>query len=159
MHDDIRKAFGLAGLRREAMAKLNGEDWQAYRKIKDEIDAHRRFEQRDYKLNYKSRVEQERQSLIDKAGAKVRDFTPFWSRNDKFSPAATLRQAERNVRRAHQKRLAQYDAREVGVSEALVKRADHRNALREKPIQDFARAVDRRDGNERRQQRRIRTRD
>lgn len=159
IHDDVKKSFGLASLRREAMAKLNGKDWEDYRKIKTEIDLGRRFEKRDYQLTYKTRVEAERKRLIDQAGAKDRGFKPFWSRNDQFDAATTLRQADRNVRHDHQQRMARYDAHEIKASEALIARADARNALRDKPRQDFARAVDRRDGEERREQRRIRTRD
>lgn len=156
--DDIRRSFDLASLRREAANKLSGEDWRAFRKIKETIDAGRRFAQRDYALDYKSRVEIERKRIIARAGAKEKSFTPFWSRNDRFDAAATLRQAQRNVRKQHEQVMARLDRREREAVHALLGRAETRNQTRETPKQDFARATDRRTGIERRM-RRIRTRD
>lgn len=159
IHDDVKKSFDLASLRSVAKRDLNGKDWEDYAKIRKNIEAEKRFERRDYQLNYKPRVEAEHKRLIDQAGAKKRRFNAPWARDDTFNPAAIQKQAQRNVRHAHMQAIARVEKREADAIDGLLERSAPERALREKTKQDFASATNRRDGEERRTRRQIRTRD
>lgn len=159
IHDDVKKSFELAGLRREAMSILKPDAWQDYTELRDRFDGLKRYEERHYHLEYNTRVETEKKRLIDKAGAKDRNFMPIWSRNDRFNPAAIQKQAHRNVRHAHSQEMARLDQQETRAIESLMDRSVPERAMRGRAKEDFASTTDRRDGDERREQRRIRTRD
>lgn len=163
IHDDVKKSFELTGLRREAMSILKPDAWQDYTKLRDRFDGLKRYEERHYRLEYNTRVETEKKRLIDKAGAKDRNFMPIWSRNDRFNPTTINKQAHRNVRYAHVQEMARLDQQETRAIESLMDRSVPERAARGQAKTDFARAVDRRDSEDRREnqnmRRRIRTRD
>lgn len=158
-HDDVKKSFELASLRREAMSLLKPDAWQDYKKLRDRFDGLKRFEERHYRLDYDTRVEVEKTRLIDEAGAKNRGFKPIWSRGDRFNAADIAKRAHRNVCHAHSQEMARLDQQETRAIKSLMQRSLPERAAQGKARQAFGDATDRRDGIERRVQRRIRTRD
>ncbi len=147
---DLKQAFGLKAARHDAAQKLNKDEWKSYEQIKKLIDGIRQYEERQYKLEYKTRVESVAKRLISEAGSKTKTFTPPWSRTDKFDKNAIILQARRVVHDQHHKVMSFLDQQETQKIEALVQRSEHNIQQREKPKQDFQKAVDRRSGVERR---------
>jgi hypothetical protein len=151
MTNQIRQTFKLASLRHEAAKNLRGEDQVAYSKVVMAYAEQRKAEIQSYQSEYRTRVEVERKRLIDKAGEKNKTFQHRWFGSDKFDKAAITRQAQRNVRQDHERTLARLDQQETEVVDGILERAGHRQAQREKPKRDFQKAVDRRQGQDRRQ--------
>ena len=154
LSDDIKKAFqpsgDLARVRIEAAKTLNRDEHKSFKKISEKFDAQRRYLRRAFELDYGQRVAVERRRLINKAGSIKRDFVPRFLGNDGFNKDVINRQAQINVRTAHRNDLASIDRRETEAIRTLVENAQSRVALREKPIKDFQKSVDRRSGVERR---------
>lgn len=147
---DLKKTFGLKAARHEAAQKLNNEEWKHYEQIKKLIDGVRQYEERQYKLEYKTRVETVAKRLINEAGSKTRAFKPPWARHDKFDKSAIILQARRVVHDQHDKVMSFLDRQETQKIDELVQRSEHNVQKREKPKLDFQKAVDRRSGLERR---------
>lgn len=154
LSDDIKKAFqpssDLARVRIEAAQTLNRDEYKSYKKISEKFEAQRRYLRRAFELDYGQRVAVERRRLINKAGSVKRDFVPRFLGNDGFNKDVINRQAQINLRTAHRNDLSSIDRRETEAIRALVENAQSRVALREKPIKDFQKSVDRRSGTERR---------
>ena len=153
INDELRRTFDLAILRREAEAGLRGQDWQRYREIKESFEAKRQAQTREFKASYSAHFEMARRRLIDKAGGKTRNFTPFWSQNDRFDRAAINRQADREVRATYVRATDILNRQEQDSIQNLLDKAASRRRLQEKPRRDFARAAERRSGMDRRQSR------
>lgn len=148
--DDLRRAFDLAALRKEAMVLETGRQWNGVTKIMSRCDHARRREQHLYDTRYDSRVEQARRRLVDEAAAKHPEFKPRWAGEDVFDAAATLRQAQREVRFSHEQRLDRIDTLERRELRSLVGQSMRENNLRGLAREEFGRATDRRSGLERR---------
>jgi len=151
--DELKNTFALATLRRESLKILNADEWKVYQKITNRFADQKRFEQRAFELEYKTRVEVARKRLINQAGQVRKSFQPVWARNDRFDRDAITRQAHRQVKAGFKQLMEKFEVSEVREIEGLLNRSEHRRKLREKPRHDFARAVDRRRGMERRQTR------
>ncbi|GMG84975.1 hypothetical protein LNKW23_41910 [Paralimibaculum aggregatum] len=151
LSDEVRRTFELASRRREAKQLRTGEDWRSLQQVQVHFAKAQREEKRTFRAEYETRVEAEKQKLIDKAADQDPTPKPWWSREDKFGRAAIERQAHRNVRRAHEKSIARLEERESEALKTLMTRAAKRDRLREKTLTDFARTTDRRSGEERRQ--------
>lgn len=115
----LEKQFNLASLRREAN-KLSGSQWATYQKVKESCEQHRREEKLDFKLNYESRLTQEKQRLIDKAAGKETEYKPTWAKHDNFNPHTLNQQADKNIRLEHQGRLNKIDDVERDSTEKLI---------------------------------------
>ena len=152
---ELKKSFDLASLRHFAKKHLRGEDWQVVQKVMKTFDDNRRYERRDYKLNYETRLNAARTKLIDKAGAKTKSFKHRWFGNDQFSATAINKQADRMVRSSHLKAMEFLDAEEQQTLSRLCDLVKPNRALKQKTKQDFEKAVDRRQTPERRKRRRI----
>lgn len=154
LSDDIKKAFqpqsDLEHLRIEAFRTLNRKEAKQYQKIANEFDAQRRYVKRSFEMEYPSRVSEERRQLINKAGSIKRGFVPRFLGGDGFNKDAINRQAQMNVRAVRKRDLARIDKSEVESIRSMLESSQARSALREKPIKDFLKAVDRRSGQERR---------
>lgn len=146
----LKQTYGKATLEREAARNLTGIEWKQFRQIKQKYDDQRKFENRAYELEYKTRVEVIRKRLINKAGEKNRDFKHRWFGSDGFDKSALTRQAQRQVRGEHRSFLDHLEKKEMAEIDGLLDGAGHRQKQREKPKNDFARAADRRDGQDRR---------
>lgn len=150
VNEELRRAFELASLRREAEAIRKPEQWQELWDLKHRCERARFIEQQLYHRRYDTRVEQRRRELIDEAGAKTRIFKPWWGATDRFSPEQTLRQAQRDVRLAHERRIQRIDNYERRKLAAFVEHARRESRVRDLAMRAFNRTVDRRSGPERR---------
>ncbi len=151
--DELKNTFALATLRRESANILNADEWKEYQKITDGFADQKRFEQRAFELEYKTRVEIARKRLINQAAQGHKEFQPLWARHDRFDRDAIDRQAHRHVQHQFKKLIQHYEALEARDIQSLMDRCEHSRKQREKPKKDFNHAADRRRGPERRQSR------
>lgn len=147
----LRDTFELASIRREFRALRTGADFDKSKRIVESYAQERKKANQDYTNEYDTRVEVALQKLIDKVGAKRRDFTRRFASSDKFDGNALLRQARRNVQLDHKRHITQLDQNESAELKALATAINKRDNLRDKIGQEFTRAADRRSGSERRQ--------
>ena len=157
INEMLRSTFETATLRKEAQTLRRAPEWAELKTIQNRHAKLRSDADQRFRAEYKTRVEQERQRLIHKAGSKTRDHIWKVFGADKFDKAAMDRQAHRNVRHRHHKLQARLERLEKRDLSALLSRSAETARLREKPRQAFERATDRRSGVDRRQ--RIRSRD
>lgn len=148
--DELRRQFDLASLRKEADALKTSRHWHQRAEIGRRTDRARTKEEQLYELRYETRVEQARLRLIDRAGKRSADLKPAWAGDDRFAPDATLRQAQREVRAAHERRLGQIDTFERSALRDLIRKAMRENNVSGRAQEAFTRMVDRRSGMERR---------
>ncbi|MFT6658563.1 hypothetical protein [Maritalea sp.] len=148
--NDIKRSFGLASLQREAAKILTDKEWKTLQAIKQKYADQVKFEKRAFELEYDTRVEVVRRRLINQAGSKTKELKPRWVGRDRFSKADTLRLAQRYVDNQFQQTLAHLEKSEIKEINALMERSEHRQVAREKPRKDFAKAVNRRAGQDRR---------
>ena len=153
VRDELRLTFDLATLRHEARSIKVPHQWHRVRELVDRCFDARKREEHLFAERYDARVEMRRRQIIHEAGAVRAAPHPHWGGNDRFSPDVTLRQAQRDVRRAHAARIQRIDQIEHRGLDAICAQSRRENALRGKAIQDFEKAVDRRTGQERRRSR------
>lgn len=142
--EELRRTFDLASLRQEASKDLTAAQWKEFRQIKQTYDERRRFEDRQFKAEYPTRVEIARKRLINQAGEKKKDFKHRWFGQDRFDRSAINRQAHRNVRAQHVQLISGIDRQETRDLHAFFNRCRQHHEQREKPKQEFNRAADRR---------------
>lgn len=151
--NELRRAFHLAAMRKEYKDILTGRQRQQARELIERCDAARKREGSLYEARFLTRVEEARRKLIDQAGAIKKEFKPGWMGEDRFNKAATLRQAQRDVRAHHQRRIARIDSQESTQLSGLLTKARKENRIQGKARDAFNKTVDRRGGLERRQSR------
>lgn len=149
INDELRNAFELATLRKDARSISDPEDLRQVARLRVRCDRLREREKELYAQRYDTRVEARRRQLIDEAGKVRRDLRPWGTGVDRFDPDATRRQAHHDVRNAHAARIAGIDARERRQLAGIVERA-RLKSLKGQVLDDFERAADRRIGPERR---------
>lgn len=147
---EIRSLFAKAALEHEAAKNLNGDEWAAYREIQEAHAAQVRREERLYRAEYKTRLETARKRIIDQAGIKTAKLLPRWLGGDGFDSAAIDRQADRNVRHAHERLLSRLDQGKEAALKPLFRGSERREGLRSTARDAFTQAADRRAGQERR---------
>ncbi|MCA1241455.1 hypothetical protein LC092_03280 [Stappia stellulata] len=150
LSETLRRTFHLAALRREMDVLRTGRQREAARRLMHRCEDLRQREIRRFRDLYDTRVERARRRIIDRAGARHRDLTPAFAGEDRFSPADTLRLAQRDVRAAHERRLARIDEIETRGLETLMRGALRQTTLRGTVRADFKRASNRRSGQDRR---------
>lgn len=150
--DEIKRTFNLVGLNNEAAKKLTGKEWGQYQNITKKYADLTSFEERAFKLEYKTRFEIARKRLLNKAGEKNKDLKRRNIGRDSFDKSAINRQADRQVRNQHYQLIAHLGNQEVVEKQALLESSNHHLQQKEKLKKDFSKAVDRRGGMDRRQQ-------
>jgi hypothetical protein len=152
--DEVKDLFKprseLLELRKEAARILNNDEWAAYKKESAKLDGKRRYTKRTLELEYADRVSQAQRRIINKAGSVKRRLVDRRFGLDQFNKHETNRQAQLEVRAAHQQDMARIDQRECDILRGMIENAKERVQAREKPIKDFQKAVDRRSGEDRR---------
>lgn len=141
-NEEIRRVFELATLRREARTIRTPREWHEVNTLMMRCSYARHKEEQLYKSRYQARVEQRRLALIDEAGAVSRDLTPVWGTADRFSPAATLRQARRDVQDVHQRRMDRIDGFERRQMKEIIDEVRRQNRHRGLARDDFNHAAD-----------------
>ncbi|MEM1287244.1 MAG: hypothetical protein AAGH60_02720 [Pseudomonadota bacterium] len=136
--------------------KLEGErlqrprDWGTMREI---VEGHRMrmWEAEEvYKIEYNTRVEVRLRKLVDRQGQKKRDHLHSHGMLDRFSPQDLLKQAQRDVRHDHEKHLARLRRQREQDMRGFLSKVRRKNAMQDKAKDSFNRAVDRRNGSQRR---------
>lgn len=144
VNEELRRAFELASLRREAGAIETPKQWREVANLMVRCTDARTREKDLYAARYDSRVETARFRIIDGAAVPRREHKPIWAAEDRFSPAATLSQAQRDVRQNHAGRIERIDEFERQQLRKLVERSRRENGLSREMRSEFERAADRR---------------
>ena len=149
---NLRSLYGKAALQREAARKLNGEEWQQYREIREQFATQRRAEQRSYDQSYAARVNTVTKRLINKAGqtGTERKLTHRLFGADPFDKKAIRSKAKKIVQAEHSLVLQSLDRQRDQALDGLLARASYRQTLKEKPKRAFSKAANRRSGKDRR---------
>lgn len=146
---EIRDLFARAALRNQAARGLSGDGWAAYQKIHADHAAEVRLQERRFLIEYQSRFEVTRKRIIDEGGMRDRKLVPRWFGSDKFDAAVIDRQADREVRMAHEGFLNQLrELRDVSLDGLFDTDRDKKDR-REKLVIDFSKAADRRSDKDR----------
>ena len=148
---ELKRTYGIAALEREAKQHLKASEWKQYQGIRKKYDGLRKFEERSFQMEYKTRLRVEQKRVINQRGSKHLDYKHRWFGSDQFDKSATLKQADTNIRSKHDKLIAHLTNKEMGELETLLERAGHRQKAKEKFSQDFQKATNRRTGQDRRQ--------
>ncbi|MBB4305127.1 hypothetical protein GGD81_004195 [Rhodobium orientis] len=150
LSEELRRTFDRVALRHEAHGIQSPHQWRRADDLMQRCDKAVAREEHLFRTNYATRVEVARRRIINEAGAPKRTLRHPWAIHDRFSPADTLRQAEREVRAAHHARLDKirdFEARELG---KIVKQSMRENNLRGDLRLAFRRSTNRRSGKDRR---------
>lgn len=148
--EELRRTFDRAALKREAAELRSPAQWKRARALQDRCERIVEKEERSFRQNYDNRVEVAQRRILDRAGAKTKDFQPPWSNRDRFSPDDALRQARREVRSAHHNRIDKIHAFEARELRSTVKQATRENVMRGTLRQDSKRVTNRHSGQGRR---------
>lgn len=143
---ELRRTFELAMLRKEVKALRTSRHLAQANNLILRSRALREREARLFAERYDTRVEIARRRLIDEAATPTRTLQPSWARPDRFHPADLLRQAQREVRAHHERRINRIKEAEARSLASLVRQAERDNGLRIFLIREFGRAVDPPDG-------------
>ena len=120
---ELRRAFELASMRKAAEMLTAPDHWAEANAIRMRSQRLRETEERLFRQRFATRVEVARRRIIDEAGTRQRSFAPIWAGADRFDAAQTLRQADREVKQAHEQRLALITRLELNATTGLLARA------------------------------------
>ena len=147
---EVKQTFHLVALRKESKELLTGRQWEHRRALVKRCKEARGKENVLFKERLHTRVAIEQKKLINDAGSKTKQHKPVWAQDDLFDSTASLAQADRNVRAAHENRIERINQYEERGLEALMQSARRENKLENKPTNSFNQKSDRRHGGERR---------
>lgn len=139
----LRQTFALATLRQQAGYLKKPEHWARASEVQEHASKLRKKEEDDYANRYATRVEVAVRRLMHDAGSRNRrDYNPAGTGTDRFSPDALERQAQREVRQAHERRTSRIGLAEQRLLTAIVQEAAQQNAIRGLAMLDFKNAHD-----------------
>jgi hypothetical protein len=127
---ELRRTFEKASLLKEVGLVCRGKHADEYRELRSRCAHLREHIEATYRDQFDTRVEIARLRIIDQAGTPIRQLRPYGLGVDRFSKEATLRQAQRDVRREMQKRLDLIDDFEQRQLKEIVERASRASAVR-----------------------------
>lgn len=153
IQNELKATFDVASLRREAASSLNHTEWRKLRNITDRFDKQRRAVDRIYKLDYDTLMDSARQKVMADTGQPKSEFKWKFLGKDQFNKDVIEKRAHTLVHRMRNAEMTELDRQEATAIRTLVDGCQERKALREKPQKDFARAADRRMGQDRRRSR------
>lgn len=147
---EIKQTFHLVALRKESKDLLTGRQWEQRRALVKRCKEARGKENAFFDERFHTRVTIEQKKLIDQSGSKTKDHKPVWGQDDVFDKSASLAQADKNVRSAHENRIERINQYEERGLEALIQTARAENKIQGKSVRSFNQTSDRRVGGERR---------
>lgn len=150
LNKEIRHLFARAALHNEASRGLSGDGWAAYQKIHADHAADVRHQERLFLAEYQSRFEVARLEVIKRGGTWDKKLAPRWAGRDKFDAAVIDRQADREVRQAHDALLDSMRRQRDASLLTLFDPARSEQGTRGTAVIDFSKAADRRSGPDRR---------
>ncbi len=152
--EDLKQTFDLASLRQRGNSLTRPADWGKANEITKRYSRESSKQTKLYNRDFKTRVEKALQARINKAGAKTLTLKHRLFGSDNFDNVALTRQAHRDVKHDHSRRMSQLAARETQELNVVVSTAEQRDAkkqhLHEKVRGDFQRATDQRSRSDRR---------
>lgn len=141
---EIRRAFALAAMRREARDIVTPRQWAKANDVMLRAEKLRIAEIARHTTRYATRVETAEKRLIDEAAQPRRTLTPPGASTDRFDRTGLNLQARREVALNHQRRLMAIDNAEKLLLERLVYRVRRENAIQGAVRDAFSLAADRR---------------
>lgn len=147
---ELRQTFHIHALRYEAKHRLTGRQWDQYNQLTEPCQKAYDKETRLFNERFDGRINQEYKKLLDEQTSKTKDYKPGFVQDDLFDRKALLKQADTNVRHRHEQRLASIEEKETQAIETLLKGSARVNQHTDQSKDAFARAAERRSGNERR---------
>ncbi|MFD1301744.1 hypothetical protein [Methylobacterium marchantiae] len=150
LKEELRRAFELATLRREAKDIRTPRQWAQADALMTRSRVLRDREERLFAERYDMRVEATQRRLIDAAGTPPRILQPRWIGLDRFDASALLRQAQRDVHAHHDRRISRIKEAEARALEGIVRHAAQENAVHGIARDAFQRAADQRHIHDRR---------
>jgi len=111
----MKQAFDDARRKAEADAFRSPEQWQRLREIEQRAERLRQDEDKRYRDQYSDRVAEEVKRLLAEHYSPQRDYKP----KDVADSNDFTRQAQKNVRKRHETRIARIDRAEKNESERL----------------------------------------
>lgn len=148
--EELKRSYDLATLRREADALKTTRHWNNYQAMLEGFEQQRDKERTSYRKEYQTRVEAAQRRILKEKAAPNRKLMHPHAQHDWFSPEDTLRQAQREVREAHNDRMAAIDDAERSATRSYLKQAMRENSITGEARQAFKRATNRRSGKDRR---------
>lgn len=140
---ELKQTFALATLRQQAKQLRKPEHWARASDVQQQAMKLRKWEDDSYANRYETRVEVAVRRLMHDAGSQGRrDYKPDGTGSDRFSADALERQAQREVRQAHEQRKARIGLAEERLLTSLVEEAARQNSVRGLAMLDFRSATD-----------------
>ncbi len=150
LSEEVRRTFDRVALRHEAHAIQSPHQWRRADQVMQRCDKAIAKEEALFRTNYATRVEVARRRIVNAAGTARKDLQHPWVGHDRFSPEDTLRQAEREVRALHHRRIGKIQDFEARELRRIVKQSMRENNLRGEARLAFRQATNRRSGQDRR---------
>jgi len=147
---ELKQTFHVHALRHEANHLLTGRQWDRYQQLAERCQKSRDQENKLFNERFDGRIDQESRKILRDNAAKNRNLKPVGQQDDLFDRAALLKQADTNVRNRHEQRLVKITQLEERGIETLLQRSSRENQHTGQSKDAFARAADRRSGEERR---------
>lgn len=141
---ELKHTFDLVALRNKTKGLRTPNDWDKGNNITKRYRRETNKQTQAYYAEYDTRVSNVVKKLIDKAGAKQRDFKHRFFGADNFDKDVLIRKAHKVVQHDHHRRIAQLEKNEAQELGELIEQIEQRDRLLEKPGRDFERASDRR---------------
>lgn len=150
MSQSIRETFHIHALRHEAKILLTGRQWDQHNKLSERCQKASDKETNLLNERFEARMTQEYKKLLNERTSVTKRHKPNFAQDDLFDRTTLLKQADTNVRNRHERRLAFIEQYETQRTEALLQRSSRENQITGQSKDAFARAADRRSGEERR---------
>lgn len=137
LKDELRRAFDLASLRREARVLNSERHWSQAGAIMGRCQLLREKENRLFQERHPARVELECQRLLNNGVVLAPKLKPGFVGEDLFDSETLRRQAMRNVAAFHQNRLARIQRLEAHELNNLLRNARRENRLSGHAVESF----------------------
>lgn len=141
LKDELRRAFDLASLRREAGVLKSERHWSQAGAIMGRCQLLREKENRLFQERHPARVELECLRLLNNGVVLAPKLKPGFAGEDIFDSETLRRQAMRNVAASHQNRLARIQRLEAHELNTLLRNARRENRLSGHAAESFQKAA------------------
>jgi len=127
------------------------DDWSRFREIQNDVTQREQEIRTRFESDRRDLIAKAREELLRRAGSLTHEHpTPFGTGTDKFDKTQITKQAERMVDQGHQSDLLKLREAEAEAYSTLRDSIRGRENVRGQSREAFARAVDRRSGEDRR---------
>lgn len=141
--EQIRRSFDTM-VKDQGLVLRTERHYRQYQDLQNRCKEAKAKEIRLHQEQYVMRVATAHRRLIDKAGAKIRDYKHQWFGEDAFDKTKLMRRAQQQVAQQHKRRLTQIGQYEIRQTEQLLARTRRENRVHGRAEIDFNKAADRR---------------